>query len=403
MCKVRTHRKSHIWRWTFALIVALSSAPAHAGWESLSLIELGFRGLGEYKGIWGNGSRNVYFAGNNINGDRAILRYDGKKWLKEKAALPPFTSFLSIWGSGPNDIYAVGQFGHMNTEKRGALVMHYDGRQWKNLMPEIIPLFPAGYYGDIFSHVWGSSPDHVFIAGNIGPIGAGSGSIILRFDGKKWSVSHMEESLHINDLAGSGPQDVYAVGQKTILISERKGGAGHSIALRFDGTKWNPVESLGDAGMGSDYSSITFVSRGDIFIKLNMPDPENKTRRTGRLLRGDGSKWSPVDTTPMEGVRRIFAVSSHLYALGVAPKIVEPENIRGVHSVLLFHFEGGTWRWIPLNSEMEPEHVWGADNHLFVTGPGRAPIFHHDGQGNIEEPVLRPEDRNPDPKDKLDF
>jgi hypothetical protein len=161
---------------------------------------------------------------------------------------------------------------------------------------------------------------------------------------------------------------------------------------------------LGDGGLDSDYSSVTFASPDDIFVKLNTRDPESKTNRIGRLLRGDGSKWSTADITPMAGVQRVFAIASQLYALGGAKKISE-ETHRSHDTPLLFRYENGTWRWIPLNPDIEPLYVWGADNHLFVTGTGRLPILYYDGKGNIEEPVPRLGDRKQDPKskDKLDF
>jgi len=67
-----------------------------------------------------------------------------------------------IWGTAPNSVYAVG---------RGGVILHYDGAAWSPM--------ESGCGQSLWGGVWGSAPDDVYAAGANGTL--------LHFDGSAWS------------------------------------------------------------------------------------------------------------------------------------------------------------------------------------------------------------------------
>jgi len=78
--------------------------------------------------------------------------------------MPSGTSFLlrSVWGSGPNDVFAVGEAG---------TVLRYDGTRWYAMPNPTTKALRA---------VWGTGPTDVYASGEDG--------VLFRFDGSEWSA-----------------------------------------------------------------------------------------------------------------------------------------------------------------------------------------------------------------------
>jgi hypothetical protein len=94
---------------------------------------------------------------------------------------------VSLWGSGPNDVWAV-----------GSVMQHWDGISWSTLRS------PFGARG-----VWGSGPNDVWA------VDQGGG--ILHWNGTAWSPSSSGASS-LSAIWGSGPKDVWAVGAGGTLL-----------------------------------------------------------------------------------------------------------------------------------------------------------------------------------------
>lgn len=104
----------------------------------------------------------------------------------------------SVWGSGPNDVWAVGRHGTIRHTRRG-------DSAWT--------VTPSPTTRDLHA-VWGSAPGDVWAAGD--------GGTILHFDGKAWSLATLglpNGDLPTNLFAiwGSGPDDVWIAGEGLIL------------------------------------------------------------------------------------------------------------------------------------------------------------------------------------------
>jgi hypothetical protein len=115
----------------------------------------------------------------------------------------PVDGLSGVWGSGPGDVFAVGDghfllsvWGLSSTDVYAAYtggVLHYDGTEW-NPVPGL-PECPH------FS-VWGSAPDDLFASNICG---------IAHYDGATWT--HMDPGITggvATELIGFGPHDVVA-------------------------------------------------------------------------------------------------------------------------------------------------------------------------------------------------
>lgn len=107
-------------------------------------------------GIWGAAPDDLWAVGGTarrpMEAVPTLLHYDGSAWTEQE--LPPITpvnvtAIFKIWGSAANDVYAVGV---------GGAVIHYDGSAWTE---EVV-----NARGD-FSAIWGSGPDNIVAVGGL--------------------------------------------------------------------------------------------------------------------------------------------------------------------------------------------------------------------------------------------
>jgi hypothetical protein len=116
-------------------------------------------------GVWGPSKQQLWtVGGDGVDDDPVLLRWDGAAW--SPIALPDTgdsTGLFKVWGSGPQDVSAVGDRG---------LALHFDGAAWS--------VQPTGDLADMIS-VWGRSPDeHVAVGGR-------ASARLARWDGVAWT------------------------------------------------------------------------------------------------------------------------------------------------------------------------------------------------------------------------
>lgn len=99
--------------------------------------------------VWGSAADDVWVVGEG----QTVLHFDGKGW-KTAATLGVPTSFLfSVYGFAADDIYAVGRV----DDNGGAAAYHWSGASW-------FPVSLDGQYPTLFA-VWGSGPNDLFAVG----------------------------------------------------------------------------------------------------------------------------------------------------------------------------------------------------------------------------------------------
>jgi hypothetical protein len=104
--------------------------------------------------VWASSDSDVFVAGFEVDEDFRVTgtmwHYDGSRW--SRVDLPPLDEILyEVWGTGPADVFAVGESG---------TVLHFDGTAWTATRPTSRSLLG----------VWGSSPSDVYAVGNRGTI-----------------------------------------------------------------------------------------------------------------------------------------------------------------------------------------------------------------------------------------
>jgi hypothetical protein len=120
------------------------------------------------------------------------------------------SALISVWGSGPDDVWAVGA-----DTGAGPLVLHYDGQAFERRDP--------GTTGDLW-WVFGFEGGPVFMGG-------AKGTIVRYEDGAFTTLTTPSSSVTVFGLWGSAPDDMWAVGGT-------EGGADGAFAWRLDGDTW---------------------------------------------------------------------------------------------------------------------------------------------------------------------
>lgn len=143
-------------------------------------------------GVWGASADDIWAVGGSVfGGQPTILRYDGTAW--SKMAFPTLSkarvnAFFKVWGTGPDNVYVVGQRG---------VVLHYDGVELRELL--------VGTTRDLIS-LWGTGPDRIVIAG-----GRANGEIVT-FDGTEWRNIVVAPNPGLNGIWMRRPDVAHLVG-----------------------------------------------------------------------------------------------------------------------------------------------------------------------------------------------
>jgi len=120
--------------------------------------------------IWGSSPNDVWAVlGTGIE---TLWHYDGEKWETWTKRISP--ALYSIFGFAQDDIWMGGIDGEM---------YHYNGTQWSLQYT----YNPEGFNSADITDIWGTSSDNVYAVGIVLPEGADTWvSFILHFDGRGW-------------------------------------------------------------------------------------------------------------------------------------------------------------------------------------------------------------------------
>jgi hypothetical protein len=230
-------------------------------WSTFEVIRKVDRLEGSIRGLWGSSATDVWMLVGSTPG--GIGLQSGKCWRSAGwdggtpqmiAALDHYktstagTNFVGMWGSGPRDIWIVGESGrilhtdgywggmaewtltnsntrsHLNavwgTASDNVWAVGEDGtiRHWTyNEGGELQWGLSASMTTSVLRAIWGSSATDVWVVGN--------DSTILHGNGATWTRSQapsLPPATPLYGIWGSGPDDVWIVGQRVILHRDGK-------------------------------------------------------------------------------------------------------------------------------------------------------------------------------------
>jgi hypothetical protein len=153
--------------------------------------------------VWGTGPGDVWAVGD----DGMIRRHTSGSWSSwSKVSAPTGEDLRGVWGSGAGDVWAVGQNG---------VVLKWGGSSWSKVS--------SGTSADLHG-VWAGSATDVWAVGNSGTI--------VHHDGSGWSKSHSGTIAHLFGVWGMATKDVWAVGGGS--GTSLWGGVTYGVVLHYD-------------------------------------------------------------------------------------------------------------------------------------------------------------------------
>ena len=291
---------------------------------------------------------------------------------------PVGTWFLGIWGSGPNDVWVVGQPG---------LIYHYDGTAWERQdSPTQQPL----------TCVWGDGEGNVYITGHHG--------VILHNDGGGWNRMDSGTEVNLFDV------DEY---QGTVMACGRDG-----VVLQLNGSNWAPAPDevfIRDAEQAvidtlylrddedddyiESYTSVMHYGIGGANGAILMEDPETDWQL--RRIRG-GREWVTCGTSTDRVAGNFIATDyGRLFQLGQSEgRLVWGEKFSPALESIVYglHVDQADTVWAVTNDgrvqRVDPPHasavelyddgmvlfdIWGTSgSNLYAVGIGGRVLHFHE-------------------------
>jgi len=187
-------------------------SPASDAGTDAPILELEWRPIldeldGALLSVWGSSSKDVWSVGGPLGNEgfeSLVVHYDGTKWRRLRPG--KFESYWWVHGTGPSDVWMVGEKGR---------ITHWDGTAFReDTSGTTATLFGAYAFGT--NDVWavGGTPD-----------GGAENDVVLHFDGKEWKkeVLPSPAKVALFKVWGTTPGELYVVGENAVIF-HRTGG-----------------------------------------------------------------------------------------------------------------------------------------------------------------------------------
>lgn len=221
--------------------------------------------------VWQASATSVWIAGEGgrvLHGDTAGFT---------EVVLDEDVTLFGIWGASETDVWAIG--GDISQSHDSAALFHYDGDTWS---PVPLPGDAASKFA--MYKLWGTGADDVWACG--------TGGALAHYDGDTWTDVDSGTTRDLFTVAGTGPDDVFAVG-----------GIGNGQIQHWDGDTWadeTPAFSPDFNGVSARGAQVHVVGRtGSVWARE--PDgtwiEDPRGRATDKDLHAtwidpDGGVWA---------------------------------------------------------------------------------------------------------------
>jgi hypothetical protein len=142
------------------------------------------------------------------------------------------------------------------------------------------------------------------------------GSLILHWNGKKWSkVASPDPGAGLDDLTGVSAvsaRDVWAVGYACSVAHCGIGNVYKTLVVHWNGKKWSTVASPDPSTVSNLLYGVTAVSASDVWAAGSATPDVSTKPSTSLVLHWNGRKWSRVHSPTASGA------STTLYGVSAA-------------------------------------------------------------------------------------
>jgi hypothetical protein len=313
---------------------------------------------------------------------KVLLFFDGTAWTRLKVGL---TSISGIHGTGPNNVYVVGNDG---------VVAHFDGANWD--------LYRTGV--DPFSVVYAPDPSTVLVGGS---------NVLLRSTGGAFqplAIPGFGSGDGVRDIGGTSANDLWVLTSLARYIYDGQGWTrianpvslfglnrlyvtGPSTAF-FTGFSsaglWEDAGGVGGPVFGSrniDYSGLTTTTPGNVFASSSVgiwkvngerwarfgyagatraiagaPDGSLFALTSdNRVIRYSGSTWETSTSLQTGNPPGSQGTALHAWSGGTAVAVGQ--------NGLAAHFDGSAWKYVETGTRSLLSGVWGSSPaEVFAVG-----------------------------------
>jgi hypothetical protein len=206
--------------------------------------------------VWVDSSDDVWAADGSNSG--LIFHWDGCTWTMMSLA-PLLTEVRAIWGSGPDDVYAVTLYEPSSGEDELFTdILHWDGKAWSLSMA-----LPLDVQANLIA---GSGPNDVWVpTGNTSSPGG-----MMHFDGTTWTSSTTSGLYGATGIWVNGPSDVWLTALN-----------GPGFTQHWDGATWTSFDTMKSGGALGGVGAVWGSATDDVWaFWANQP------------LHWDGTGWT---------------------------------------------------------------------------------------------------------------
>jgi hypothetical protein len=276
--------------------------------------------------VWGSGPDDVYAVGQL----GALFHYNGADWTQ--VVLTGMTNTLTgVWGTAANDVFAVGN----------DTIMHYDGTGWSGMY--IPPAWGPGQLED----VWGTASDNVFaVGGGLNPGFSGSDKAWI-YNGTTWSVFPQSFGGNLHGVWGTDANNVFAAGSNGDIHY-------------YNGTLWDSS----DSGTGNDLTDVWGLSASDSMYAAG---------QGCTILNFNSLLWTTETSCVGAYYMGLWGTDAdHIFAVGLG----------GSSDSRVTYYDGSAWSHLIIDGTGWLNGIWGSSlNDIFAVGDDGL-IMHWDGDSN---------------------
>jgi len=272
-----------------------------------------------------------------------MYHYDGKSWqpvklhILEGGPLPNIGRLSAIYGFSANHIFVVGSRIFYNPTPPpnfldSSLMIRYDGIRWTEIKVT---------EGRELTSVWGSEPNDIWIGGLDGVLYHYDGATV-RKDSIPFVIPKQEPPWGIYSITGSSRDNVYA-----LLYAPFSIGASRHYLLQHQTERWVVVDSI----LYSHWGEIWMSPSGRLYA----------SGHGGAYLR-QGASWQTI-LTGFAGSRIHGTGDDNLYVLGISGS---ESGIMGA----VYHYNGVDWFRFEnlLLSDVLYLGIWTDGREVFIVG-----------------------------------